>query len=378
MSDLLGIAERFEPQGRVLDVREFGGGNINNTFLVTLDGATEKRFILQRLNTHVFHQPQLVMRNMRISTGHMHRRLESVTAGAGGPACRTGRRWEVPQVLLTKDGDDHCIDSAGSFWRAISFIEGARSFATIKNADHAREVGYALGMFHTLLIDLPPDSLSDTLEGFHVTPLYLRSYDDVLKKTKITEKSPDVKYCMEFVGRRRAWAHVLEDARAEGRLSDRIIHGDPKVDNVMIDDSSEQAVGIVDLDTIKPGLIHYDIGDCLRSGCNPVGEDTEQMESVRFETDLCRAVLDGYLSIARRFLTEDDFHYIYDSVRLIAFELGLRFFTDYLEGDVYFKVRRDKQNLARALMQFKLTESIESQEKVIRNIIRENHDNTPS
>jgi hypothetical protein len=139
----------------------------------------------------------------------------------------------------------------------------------------------------------------------------------------------------------------------------------------MIETATGQAISIVDLDTVKPGLIHYDIGDCLRSGCNTLGEETKQWEKVHFDPDLCKAILQGYLSTAREFLTGNDFFYIYDSIRLIAFELGLRFFTDYLEGNVYFKVRHTEHNLARALVQFTLTESIESQEKAIRNIIQE-------
>ena len=185
------------------------------------------------------------------------------------------------------------------------------------------------------------------------------------------DKSPEVNYCLQFICERNTWAHVLENAREKGRLRLRPIHGDPKVNNIMIETATGQAISIVDLDTVKPGLIHYDIGDCLRSGCNTLGEETEQWEKVHFDPDLCKAILQGYLSTAREFLTGNDFFYIYDSIRLIAFELGLRFFTDYLEGNVYFKVRHTEHNLARALVQFTLTESIESQEKAIRNIIQE-------
>ena len=130
-------------------------------------------------------------------------------------------------------------------------------------------------------------------------------------------------------------------------------------------------MGLVDLDTVKPGLVHYDIGDCLRSGANPLGEETADWQGVRFETDLGRAILAGYLSMARDFLAEPDYAYLYDAIRLIAFELGLRFFTDYLAGNVYFKARHPEHNLARALVQFKLTESIEAQETAIAAIIRD-------
>lgn len=361
MGDLFAVAEHFTPEGKVIDVREFGNGNINNTFLVTLDAEGGKHFVLQRINTKVFRRPELIMSNMRIATGHVLRRVQQAPFGAG-------RRWEVPRVLLAEDGRDHWLDPEGSFWRAVSFIEGAHSFDIIKDAGHAREVGCALGMFHTLLSDLPPERLADTLEGFHITPLYLRHYDEVLAK-RLAVKSPEVNYCLRFVSGRSAWAHVLEDARAQGRLLLRPIHGDPKVNNILIDGATGQAVSIIDLDTVKPGLVHYDIGDCLRSGCNPLGEETGQWEAVRFDSDLCQAILQGYFSMARQFLTENDFAYIFDSIRLLAFELGLRFFTDYLEGNVYFRINRPEHNLARALVQFRLTESIESQEAAIRSII---------
>lgn len=355
-------ADQFKPRGQVTDIREYGSGNVHDTFLVTLDGAAEKHFILQRINTQVFRRPELVMQNMRTVTEHVLKRLQRSPL--------SGRRWEVVCVLPARDGRDHWTDPAGAFWRAISFIDDAQSFDTIQDVEHAREVGTALGMFQNLISDLPTERLADTLEGFHITPLYLRHYDEVLAK-KPAGKSPEVNYGLRFVSKRRAWAHVLEQARDRGRLQLRPIHGDPKVDNVMIDISTRQAAGMVDLDTVKPGLVHYDIGDCLRSSCNPLGEQTERWETVTFETDICQAILQGYLALARAILTQNDYEYLFDAIRLIAFELGLRFLTDYLEGNVYFKVRRPEHNLARALIQFKLTESIESQEKTIRAIIRD-------
>jgi Ser/Thr protein kinase RdoA (MazF antagonist) len=363
VEDLFYIAGQFAGEGKVVDVREFGRGNINDTFLVTIDGGKDRHLILQRINTRVFLNPELVMHNMRVATEHILSRLHHGTSVEG-------RRWEVPRVVPARDGRDCLVGADGSFWRGLSFIEGCRSFDAIVDDRHAGEVGYALGLFHSLLNDLPPDGLEDTLEGFHVTPRYLRHYDEVIAR-RGAAGSPEVHYCTRFVKDRYAWAHLLEDAKREGRLRLRPIHGDPKVDNIMIDAVTGRAAGIVDLDTVKPGLVHYDIGDCLRSGCNPSGEETTDWERVRFDTDICRAIFRGYLSDARRFLTEDDFSYFFDAVRLIAFELGLRFFTDFLEGDVYFKVKQPEHNLARALVQFRLVESIESQEEAIRRIIRD-------
>ena len=355
-------AEQFGPRGRIIDIREYGNGNINITFLVTVDNGKETKFILQRINTQVFHHPELVMFNMRISTEHMRRRLQSAPL-------ISGRRWEVPRVLSTQEGRDLWLAPDGSFWRAISFIDRSQFFDTIRNTGHAGEAGYALGMFHNLLSDLPPDRLSDTLKGFHITPLYFEHYNEVLAKQG-PGKSPGIDHCRQFINERSAFVNVLENAKEQGKLRLRTIHGDPKINNIMIEIITGQAISIIDLDTVKPGLVHYDIGDCLRSGCNPMGEETEQPEKVYFDLDICRAILQGYLSIAREFLSINDFEYLYDSIRLLTFELGLRFFTDYLEGNVYFRTRHPEHNIIRALVQFKLTESIESQEKAIRSIIK--------
>jgi Ser/Thr protein kinase RdoA (MazF antagonist) len=367
---LTNIAQQFAASRQVTAIRAFGSGNINDTFLVTIVDETEPHFVLQRINTHVFHQPALVMQNMRIFTQHVCDKLQC--------ELNQERRWAVPRVLLTIDAQDRWIETDGSYWRAISFIDDSESIDIIQDIEHGREVGYALGRFHHLISDLPPEQLADTLEGFHITPQYLEDYDRVLptytgivdaQTQKLCQRQVD--YCLKFVQDRREWARVLEDAKQEGKLPLRPIHGDPKVNNVMICTTTQQAIGIIDLDTVKPGLVHYDIGDCLRSGCNPLGEETTEWEQVQFDTQMCRAILEGYLSQASGFLTEYDYEYLFDGIRLIAFELGLRFFTDYLAGNVYFKVKYPTHNLDRALVQFKLTESIETQEIAIRSIIED-------
>jgi Ser/Thr protein kinase RdoA (MazF antagonist) len=360
MENIIAVANQFTQSEKPIDIEAFGNGNINDTFLVTVDSTGEQHFILQRINTQVFRQPDLVMHNIRIFSEHVQNRLQQT---------RLNRRWEVPRVLLTNDGQARYIDADGSVWRAISFISASQSFDRIPDSEHAKEVGYALGMFHNLISDLPPEKLTDTLEGFHITPLYLEQYEAALTKTNVSI-SPEVNYCWQFVSDRTSLAYVLENAKSQGKLPLRLMHGDPKINNVMFDTATQKAVSIVDLDTVKPGLVHYDIGDCLRSGCNPVGEETTTWESVYFDTDLCQQILQGYLSVAT-FLTDNEYAYIYDAIRLIAFELGLRFFADYLAGNVYFKIKYPEHNLARAMVQFKLTESIESQETTIRSIIQD-------
>ncbi|MGV8074886.1 MAG: phosphotransferase enzyme family protein [Syntrophobacteraceae bacterium] len=363
MDHVVAVAAHFESQGKVKGIRKFGSGNVNDTFLVTVDSSHSRHFILQRINTHVFRHPELLMQNMRTVTEFILESIEHVL--------RTeNRRWEVPRILPAQDGRDYLIDSEGSFWRAMSFIDSSQSYDTIIDIDHAKEVGYALGFFHRLINHLPTERLADTLAGFHVTPLYIAHYDEVLFKNA-PKKSPEVDYALAFIDKRRSRAKIIEDARSQGKLVCRPIHGDPKVNNIMIDSSTGRAVSIVDLDTVKPGLVHYDIGDCIRSGCNPLGEEIEHWEAVRFEPDICRAILQGYISMAKSFLTENDYEYLYDAMRLIAFELGLRYFTDYLEGNVYFKARHREHNLLRALVQFRLAEDMELEESSILNIIRD-------
>jgi Ser/Thr protein kinase RdoA (MazF antagonist) len=360
---LTSIAQQFAGSKQVTAIRAFGSGNINDTFLVTIEDEIEPHFVLQRINTHVFLQPGLVMQNMRIFTQHVCDKLQR-------EGNNSARRWAVPRVLLTSDGQDGWVEPDESYWRAISFIDDSESIDIIKGVEHGREIGYALGRFHHLISDLDPTQLADTLEGFHITPKYLEYYHRVLP-TYTGEVNPEVDYCLKFIQERQEWARVLEDAKSDGKLPLRPIHGDPKVNNVMICTTTQQAIGIIDLDTVKPGLVHYDIGDCLRSGCNPLGEETKEWEHVHFDTVMCRSILTGYLSQASGFLTDYDYEYLFDGIRLIAFELGLRFFTDHLAGNVYFKVKYPTHNLDRALVQFKLTESIEAQSQTIRQIIED-------
>lgn len=362
VNSLIAVAGQFHAPGEIVDVRRHGNGNINETFLVTLVHGAEPHFILQRMNTAVFRRPDLVMGNIRVLTEHVQRRL------AASPP--VGGRWEMPRVVAARDGRDFWTAPDGSVWRALTFVEGAQTFDAITGLDHAQEVGRALGTFHSLIGDLPGDRLADTLPGFHLTPGYLRHHDEVVAKGG-AERSAEVEHARHIIEKRRAWASVLEDARDQGRLRGRPIHGDPKVNNVMLDVASGRAVSLIDLDTVKPGLLHYDLGDCLRSCCNPAGEDPARLADVRFEPEICRAILRGYLPLAKGILTDADYAYLYDAIRLIAFELGLRFFTDHLEGDVYFKVRHRGHNLARAMVQFRLTESIEARAREIQMLVRD-------
>jgi hypothetical protein len=361
------VATQFQPAAGVgaLRVEPYGSGNINDTFLVHVEAGANRRFILQRINQNVFPYPAKIMENLRTVTEHI-----TAAAGPGVTPAASRRRWELPAVVPTHRGHDYIIDDQGDFWRALTFIEGARTLPKVRDAQHAGEAGYALGTFQRLISDLDVARLHDTLPGFHIMPRYLQHYDDVVATHGADTSVPEIRYGVDFVAQRRAWATILQDANAAGHLLERPVHGDPKIDNIMIDDVTGYAVGVIDLDTVKPGLVQYDIGDCLRSSCNPLGEDTQEIDQVRFELDLCEVILKGYLPEVRNFYTDADYAYLYDSVLVLAFEMGLRFFMDHLEGDVYFKIRYPGHNLMRALVQFRLMEAIEAQEFQVRNMVQ--------
>lgn len=360
------MASQFDVAGRPVSVRPTGSGNVNDTFLAIFRTTfDEQRFILQRINRRVFARPELIMQNMRRVTEHVHRRLEAEMDVVD-------RIWQLPRVIPTKDGADWAVDDDGDYWRAISLIASARSYDSIRDLEHAQEAGFVLGQFQRLISDIDPSTLHDTLEGFHITPGYLAQLDESLKLPAGQERAratSESKGCLRFVDERREWCGVLEQARERGELSLRPIHGDPKISNIMIDNDTDKGTCIVDLDTVKPGLVHYDFGDCLRSGCNPAGEEEADLEKVYFDTDLCHAIVRGYMRCAREFLTASDRAYLFDAIRLITFELGLRFFADHIAGDVYFKTRYEGHNLHRARVQFHLCESIETRELVIRRIL---------
>ena len=244
----------------------------------------------------------------------------------------------------------------------------------IVNRDNYKETLEILGL--PCVLKRPDSSFSQGVEKASSREEFKTFADEMLSSSDLLI-AQEYNLVIEPEPTQRGKAVVVEmadiDATDIGAEASRLrpIHADPKINNFMIDEDTGYAVSLIDLDTVKPGLVHYDIGDCLRSGCNLMGEDAEQWEMVRFDPELCQAILQGYLSLAKEFLTDNDYDYLYDAIRLIAFELGLRFFTDYLEGNVYFKTGHQKHNLARALVQFKLAESIEYQETAIRAVIRE-------
>ena len=352
------IARQFDFGAPLREVRTHGHGLINDTYLVTLATTPPRHAILQRINSRVFPQPQHIMQNLRSLLDH----AQTSTA-------KTSQRdaLQLPGLYRARDERDFLLDADGKYWRALHFIENTRALDRLANSTQAHNIGRALGGFHALLNELPTEKLHTTLPGFHIAPDYLAHFDTV--STRANVDSLAVPAC-DFVATHRALAATLEHGKHTGALPLRATHGDPKLNNFLFDAHNDRVMSLIDLDTVQPGLIHYDLGDCLRSCCNQSGEAAHDPEATQFDLEYCTAILRGYVDTARGFLTGPDFDFMYDAIRLLPFELGLRFLTDHLEGDAYFKTQIPGQNLHRARVQFQLTMCIEQHEAAIRDVIK--------
>ena len=348
-------AHFFLPEFKIASIAPFGSGNVNDTFIITLSSGEEK--ILQRLNPEVFPDPLLVMRNMRIVLDHLHRERNNNHT--------LPDRFSFVTMYQGKTGG-HYQDNDGSVWRLMSMIDNCRTCRYVTNKEQAEELGRGLGIFHRLLSTLDAEKLEDTLPGFHDTPRYLARYDTIGYDQDRSGNHQSA-YCASFIEQRRTLVHCLEHAKE--KLYSGVIHGDPKVANFLFDQNEDRIISLIDLDTVKPGLLLHDLGDALRSSCNPAGEKAEKQDQVHFDYVFFQSWLQGYLTEAGFLLSKNDRALIVDAVLLISFELGLRFFTDHLEGNQYFKVNEPDQNVHRAMVQFKLVESIEEQTDRLKAIV---------
>ena len=337
----LAIAQQFNKTA--LDLSALGNGLINDTYLVQ---TSSKPFVLQRINHSVFPQPAQIMANLSQLNHHIAQKPKDAV------------KLIIPAILKTQSNDELYQDEQGSYWRALEYIANTESLEIITDIHQVQQAGFALGHFHRLVSDLEPSHLVDTLPGFHIAPDYLSHYHQVIT----TASTPKSEYCTSFIANHQHIINDLEAAKQQGLLPLRVIHGDPKLNNFLFAKDTQEIISLIDLDTVKPGLVHYDIGDCLRSCCHNLATN-------EFDLGIATALLTSYLSEAGLFFSEADYDYLYASIRLIPFELGLRFYTDYLEGNCYFKVTEPDENLHRAVNQFQLCESIIKQEKAINAVI---------
>ena len=351
----LAAASHFQFGGEVSGIAPHGNGHINDTYLVTCQSpGAPVRYILQHINRHVFRNPAAVMQNIERVTAH----LAEQTAGAPDAARR------ALTLIPARDKLNWYVDAEGETWRAYRFIENARTYETATSAQQAFQAARAFGRFQQQLATLPSPRLRETIPDFHHTPKRFAALEQAIAadmKGRAALALPEI----EFARARQSIAGVLLDAR----LPERITHNDTKFNNVLLDDATGEAVYVIDLDTVMPGLALYDFGDMVRTTTSPANEDEQDLSKVAMQFPLFEALVRGYLESAGAFLTLAERQYLAFSGKLITFETGVRFLADYLAGDTYFKVHRDGHNLDRCRTQFKLVESIERQEERINRLV---------
>lgn len=357
------IMEGFQIYGSCLDSRPYGSGHINDTFVAGFSQAgTRVRYIFQRINHRVFKNPPALMENiMRVTSEARHQ-----LADAGVPDI--SRR--SLRVIPAKDGKTFFQDEEGSYWRSYPFIEGARTYDVILNSGQAYEVARAFGEFQKLVAGLEGPRLHETIPNFHNTRARFERLRDVVAADphgRLASVTPE----WEFIQKRESLTGVLLDLQAAGLIPERITHNDTKLNNVMIDDAMETGICVIDLDTVMPGLALYDFGDMVRTATSPAAEDETDLSKVRMQMPMFEALVRGYLSTAKTFLNEAEISHLAFSGKLIALEIGIRFLTDHLEGDVYFKTKRPNHNLDRCRTQLALVKSIEEQEEAMEAIVRQ-------
>ncbi len=352
--EALAAARNFCGAEIPLDIEEIGTGNINDTFVVSSPG--QPPFILQRLSPQAFSAPEQICQNLELLNRHLPaQRMASLVPG---------RRWAIPQLLPAHNNTLGWTDQRHNFWRALSYIADTTSLACLSSPAEALEVGRALAIFHTLVGALDPAAFHITIPHFHETPHYFALYQKALAANPGGAASGLAKECHHYIEAHQDFLTILEEARGRGELQTTTIHGDPKLANILFDKQTSQACALIDLDTVGPGLLLYDIGDCLRSCCNR-GSNTSDLETTRFDSAFCVAILKGYVEQGPQLLGPGDKRYLLDAIQLIPLELGLRFFTDFLSGCRYFKTAHPEETLRRAAAQFRLAASIKAQRQLL-------------
>lgn len=342
----LAIFSNFAVNDEVIELRPFGSGHINDTYLVT---CTKGKYTLQRINDAVFTRPVEVMENILRVTEHLAAKIRA----AGGNPLR-----ETLNVIKTKDGKAYFHDEEAGYFRVFTFVDGARSYPKVEQPEHFCNAARAFGKFQNMLADFPAAELHETIPNFHNTvsrfnDLMTAIENDAAGRRGLVEKE------IGFAMTRREKCALILNAIEAGEVPVRVTHNDTKYDNILIDDETGKGICIIDLDTVMPGSMLYDYGDSLRFGTNAGDEDDQDLDRVYCDLELFEQFTKGYLEVLGKDLTEKEIELMPMSGQIITLECGMRFLTDFLNGDTYFRTHRPNHNLDRARAQFKLVEDME-------------------
>lgn len=362
--DLAAVCGHFPLGGHFVAGAPHGNGHINETFAVTIDRAgAPVRYILQRINHRIFRDVPSLMENIARVSAHVARKVGAEPADTPPLQALT--------LIRTHAGEAFHRDPQGGFWRAYVFVEGASTYDVVTSPTLAREAAFAFGTFQRQLADLPGPRLHETIPDFHHTRRRYGVFTQAVA-ADAHARAAAVAAEIDFVRRHESLVDTLLRLQAAGDAPERITHNDTKANNVMLDDASGRGVCVIDLDTVMPGLSLYDFGDMVRSATNSAAEDETDLSRVQARLPIFDALVAGYLEAAGGLLTGAEVEHLARGAQLMTFEVGLRFLTDYLQGDVYFRTKRPGHNLDRARNQFALVASMEAQRPQMEAIVR-NH-----
>lgn len=349
-------ARAFAISGEFAGASPYGSGHINDSYCAIFEheGAST-RYLLQRINHHIFKNPVALMENIERVTAHLATRV------ADDP----DHDRRALRLIPTRAGGVLHVDEDGNYWRAYKFIGNATTYDSVQSPEQAFQAARAFGEFQRMLADFPAPRLHDTIPDFHHTPKRFAALEQAISADvagRAATARPEIDFALE---RKSVAARLVEAA-----LPERVTHNDTKINNVLLDDVTGEGTCVIDLDTVMPGLAAYDFGDMVRTATSLSPEDERDLSRVKMEFPLFEALACGYLSSAGGFLTPEEKESLAFAGKLITFEIGIRFLTDYLSGDTYFKVHREGHNLDRCRAQFKLVESIEFEEDRMAELIR--------
>ncbi|MGN1266332.1 MAG: phosphotransferase enzyme family protein [Dorea sp.] len=351
------VIANFLFEGKVIDVIPYGSGHINDTFLLTIENG--EKVILQRMNKSIFKQPVELMENVMKVTSHLR---EKVIREGGDPD------RETLNVLLSRDGAPYYVDSKGEFWRSYKYITGASCYDQVEDPNHFYQSGVAFGNFQKQLVDYPAETLYETIEGFHDTKARFAVFKRAVEED-VMGRAKSVKEEIQFVLDREDVANHFTELLEEGELPLRVTHNDTKLNNIMIDDETGKGICVLDLDTVMPGLAMNDFGDAIRFGASTAAEDEQDLNKVSCSMELFELFTKGFIEGCAGGLTEKEIELLPMGAKVMTFECGMRFLTDHLQGDTYFKIHRENQNLDRCRTQFKLVKDMEQKWGTMKNIV---------
>jgi len=360
--DVRSVIDAFTVPGDFVSAKPFGSGHINDTHVVTMQQARgPTRYLLQRINHHVFHDVPALMQNIARGCDHMRERLAA--AGVSDPSRRT------LTLVPTHAGPPYHRDPQGNHWRMFLFIENTRGFDVVESPEQAFAAARAFGELQELLKDLPGERLHETIPHFHHTPRRRQALEHAIE-TDACNRAAQVQHEINWVRSQRDWAGSLIAMQEQNLIPERITHNDTKLNNVLFDDTTGQAICVIDLDTLMPGLVAYDFGDLVRSSTTDTAEDEPDPTKVTMRLPYFDALARGFLEGTAGCLTPREIDSLPLGAMVITLTIGIRFLTDHLQGDVYYKTHRPHHNLTRARTQFALVDSMKRQQDAMHSSIQ--------